>query len=58
MLDVGPHGIIPANCPPFPQHALLAVTNPAFLLTTYYNHEFDIAVYPKMLASLLKERIP
>lgn len=29
MVDVGPHGIIPANWPPFPQHALLAVVNPA-----------------------------
>jgi len=28
ILEVGPHGIIPANCPPFPQHALLDVVNP------------------------------
>ena len=29
-LDVGPHGIIPANWPPLiPQQALLAVVNPA-----------------------------
>lgn len=35
MLDVGPHGTIPANWPPFPQQALLAVENPAFRSCIY-----------------------
>lgn len=28
MLEAGPHGIIPANLPPFPQQAVLADLNP------------------------------
>lgn len=28
MLEVGPQGMIPANLPPLPQHAVLAVLNP------------------------------
>jgi hypothetical protein len=29
MLDVGPHGTRPSYEPPLPQHAMLAVSNPA-----------------------------
>lgn len=37
MLDVGPHGIMPENCPPSPQQALLAVVNPANLFMYHKN---------------------
>jgi len=36
-VDVGPHGIIPANCPPFPQQALLDVVNPAHNSHRWYS---------------------
>lgn len=39
--NVGPQGIIPANCPPFPQQALLAAVNPASI-PFIFNHSYII----------------